>query len=101
MEELWTNLNSMRVATFGLSEEQHDMVVKMLQENKFEKGGYRLTEPDVDMVDVWIDEAQEEGNEGYANFLALAIEDDADIYTLVDESLIGCSQEIGEVVVYK
>ena len=101
MGELWTNLNSMRVATFGLSEEQHNMVVKMLQENKFEKGGYILNEPDVDVVEVWIDNAQEEGNEGYANFLALAIEDDADLYTLVDEGLIGCSQEIGEIAVYK
>ena len=101
MEELWTNLNSMRVATFGLSEEHHDMVVKMLQEDRESKGGYRLTKPDREMVNVWIADAHSEGREDYAEFLRLALAEDADLYTLVDEGLIGCSQEIGEVAVYK
>ena len=100
MEEIWTNLNSMRVGTFGLSEEQHDMVVKMVQENKYCKGGYSLNEPDREMVNVWISDAHSEGDEDYAEFLRLALAEGADLYTLVDEGLIGVSQEIGEVAIY-
>lgn len=91
---------SVRVETFNLSEELHDMVVnKMVKKHRFNVGGYRLNKPDTEMVNVWIADAYSEGNEEYAEFLREALAAEADIYTLVD-SMGGFDQEIGEVVVY-
>ena len=90
--------NVTHVETFDLSKEQHDMVVEMVKSGKEKNGNYALEEVDADMLDVWIDNAKEEGNTEYENFLANAQLLDADVYTLTDN--FGFSQPIGEVVVY-
>jgi hypothetical protein len=91
--------NDYRIETFDLSEEQHDMVVDMVKEDFEAFGNYTLEEVDADMLDSWIDNAKEEGDTEYENFLAEAQLNDAELYTLTDH-LGDFSQPIGEVAIY-
>ena len=91
--------NSYRIETFDLSEEQHDLAVDMVRNNKRKVGNYTLEEVDSEMVNVWIADAHSEGDEEYAEFLREALAVDAEILTLTDH-LGDFSQPIGEVAVY-
>ena len=91
--------NDYRIETFDLSEEQHDIAVDMVKSNKRKVGNYTLEEVDADMLDSWIDNAKEEGNTEYENFLAEAQLNDAELYTLTDH-LGDFSQPIGEIAVW-
>lgn len=88
-----------RVETFDLSEEQHDIAVKMVKENQRKNGNYTLEEVDKEMVNVWIADAHSEGETEYAEFLREALAANAEIVTLTDH-LGEFSQPIGEVAIY-
>lgn len=88
-----------RVETYGLSEEQHDMVVEMVKNEEDAYGNYTLEDVDADMLDAWIDNAKEDGDTEYENFLAEAQLVDADVLVLTDH-LGDFEQQIGEVVIY-
>ena len=91
--------NMERVVTFGLTSEQNDIATRLVKENKRMIGNYSLKEVDADMLEAWIDNAKEDGDEEYAEFLREAIEVRAEILTLTDH-LGDFSQPIGEVAVY-
>jgi len=88
-----------RVETYDLSEEQHNIAVDILGNNKRKVGSYTLEEVDDEMANVWIADAFSEGEEEYAHFLQKVIADGAELYTLTDH-LGDFSQPIGEVAVY-
>ena len=70
--------NTYRIETFDLSEEQHDLAVDMVRNNKRKSGNYTLEEVDSEMVNVWIADAHSEGEEEYAEFLREALSVDAE-----------------------
>ena len=88
-----------RIETFDLSEEQHDIAVDMVKNNKRKVGSYTLEEVDGEMVNVWIADAHSEGEEEYAEFLRKALAESAELYTLTDH-LGDFSQPIGDVAVF-
>lgn len=91
--------NDYRIETFDLSNEQNNIAVDMVRNNKRKVGDYTLEEVDDEMVNVWIENAHSDGEEDYAEFLRKALEEGAEILTLT-EHLGGFSQPIGEVAVY-
>lgn len=91
--------NTYRIETFDLSEEQHDIAVDMVRNNKRKSGNYTLEEVDSEMVNVWIADAHSEGEEEYAEFLRESLAEDAEILILTDH-LGNASQPIGEVAVW-
>ena len=91
--------NDYRIETFDLSEEQHDIAVDMVKNNKRKVGNYTLEEVDSELPNVWIADAHSEGNEDYAEFLRKALAESAELYTLTDH-LGKFSQPIGEVAVF-
>ena len=91
--------NSYRVETYDLSEEQHDIAVEMVRENQRKHGNYTLEDVDADMLDAWIDNAKEDGDTEYENFLAEAQLVDAEVLILTDH-LGEASQPIGEVAIW-
>ena len=95
-----TNLeNGTHIETFYLSEEQHNIAVDMVSNNKRKVGNYTLKEVDGEMVNVWISDAHAEGDEEYAEFLRNALAKDAEVYSLTDH-LGDFSQPIGDVAVF-
>lgn len=95
-----TTLDNNIVETYDLSEEQHNIVVDMVKNDKSKNGNYTLDEiEDGEMVNVWIADAFSEGEEEYAHFLQSALANNAKLYTLTDH-LGDFSQPIGEVAVY-
>ena len=90
------------VVTLGVTSEQNDIAIKIL-EGDFSRrfGNYTLEETDADMIESWIEEAENESepDEDYIDYLARAIEEDADVYTLEDW-LGEFHQPIGEVIVF-
>ena len=88
------------IKTFDLSNEQHEIAVDMVNNNKRKVGSYTLEEVDGEMANVWIADAHSEGNEEYAEFLSKALAESAELYTLTDH-LGDFSQPIGEVAVYE
>ena len=99
MKRITTFGDTLRVESFDLSEEQHNIAVELVKENKRKVNGYTLEEADKEMANVWIADAHSEGNEDYAEFLRVALASNADLYTLTDH-LGDFSQPIGEVAVY-
>ena len=99
MSKLVTEIDGVRIETFDLSQEQHDLVVEMIDQDISTYGNYYLEEVDADTLDIFIDNAKEENNEDYENFLTEAQLHDADVYTLY-YSLGDFSQPIGDVAVY-
>ena len=91
--------NEYRIETYDLSEEQHDIAVDMVRNNKRKSGNYTLEEVDSEMVNVWIADAHSEGEEEYAEFLREALSVDAELLILTDH-LGDASQPIGEVTVW-
>lgn len=95
-----TNLENCRIETFGISSEQHEMVVEMVKSDKEKNGNYTLDETDTEVANVWIADAHSEGDTDYAEFLREAIANGADLYVLTDH--VGeFAQPLGDVVVYK
>ena len=92
-------MDDYRIETFDLSEEQHDIAVDMVKNNKRKVGNYTLEEVDSEMPNVWIADAHSEGDEDYAEFLREALAESAELYTLTDH-LGDFSQPIGEVAIY-
>jgi len=88
------------IKTFELSQEQHEMVVNMVRRDKFVDGNYTLERADADTIDIWIDDANQEGRTEYAEFLAEAQLNDLDVLTLTDH-LGEFPQPIGEVSVQR
>ena len=79
-----TNLDSGKVETFDLSEEQHDIAVEMVKGNQRKNGSYTLESVDDEMVNVWIADAHSEGETEYAEFLRESLAVGAEILTLTD-----------------
>lgn len=94
-----TNIENGRIETFDLSEEQHNLVVDLVKNDRHKKGNYTLDETDTEMVNVWIADAHSEGEEEYAEFLRQALANSCEMYTLTDH-LGGFSQPIGDVAIY-
>ena len=92
-------LGQTRVETFGLSDELHNIAVEMVKNDNTKYGSYTLEEFDADMLDCWIENAQNDGDEEYEQFLCEAQLLDADIYAFTDH-LGDFSQTLGDVVVY-
>ena len=90
------------VVTLGVTSEQNDIAIKIL-EGGFSRrtGSYILEEADADMVESWIEnmENDPDPDEDYIGYLARAIEEDADVYTL-ENWLRDFQQPIGEVIVF-
>ena len=81
------------IRTFGLSAEQHEIVVNMLKTDNMVDGNYSLERPSKELVDGWI-----ENNDYNSEFLRQAREDGSTIFTLLD-SIGDFSQPVGDVAV--
>lgn len=92
-----TVTNKFSVASCDLTEEQQDLVVKMLEKGTNKIGYYSYEEADPEMVNVWIADAFSEGEDVRATFLQRALADGHTIYTLF--ATCGWPQPIGEFIV--
>ena len=93
-----------KVESFGLTQEQHDLAVRMIDEVRMivknENGGnYSLEDVDPDMLDCFIENAQEDKDKEYEEFLVNAKSHGADVYAFTYH-LGDLSQELGDVAVY-
>ena len=84
---------------YGLTDDQEKIAIDLYENNKRCYGNYTLEEVDEDTLDSWIDNAREDGDEDYEEFLLDAKENGADVFELTDH-LGDFSQPIGEFVVY-
>jgi hypothetical protein len=90
------------VVTLGVTSEQNDIALKILNGDFSRRfGNYTLEEVDADMIESWIENAENEPepDKDYIGYLARAIEEDANVYTLED-CLGDFHQSIGEVIVF-
>lgn len=87
-----------KIESYYLSEEQHNIAVRLVTENLRKIDGYTLEEVDKENVNLWIYEADANGDTDYVDFLRNAIVKGTTIYTL--NAHCGWSQPISEVVVY-
>ena len=87
-----------KVESFGLTQEQHDLAVRMIDQNE-NGGNYYLEDVDPDMLDCFIENAQEDNDKEYEEFLVNAKSQGADIYAFTYH-LGDFSQELGDVAVY-
>ena len=92
-----TVTNNFSVASCDLTEEQQDLVVKMLEKGTNKIGYYSFKEADPEMVNVWIADAFSEGEDVRATFLQRALACGHTIYTLF--ATCGWEQPIGEFIV--
>ena len=93
-----------KVESFGLTQEQHDLAVRMIDEVRMidqnENGGnYSLEDVDPDMLDCFIENAQKDNDKEYEEFLVNAKSHGADVYAFTYH-LGDLSQELGDVAVY-
>ena len=99
MSKLVTILSKVsKVESFGLTQEQHDLVVRMIDQNE-NGGNYFLEDVDPDMLDCFIENAQKDNDKEYEKFLTDAKLQGADVYTFNDR-LGDFSQALGDVAVY-
>ena len=87
-----------KVESFGLTQEQHDLAVRMIDRNE-NGGNYYLEDVDPDMLDCFIENAQKDNDKEYEEFLVNAKSHGADVYAFTDH-LGDFSQELGDVAVY-
>jgi len=85
---------------YGLTGEQESIARDLYENNKKYSGSYTLEEVDDDMLDSFIENANEDGDEEYLAFLTDARDLDAELYTLTDH-LGGFSQPIGEIAIFE
>ena len=81
---------------YGLEDYQEEIAKKLYEENKRRMGSYTLEEVSVEMAECWRDDTDDDE---YREFLEEAIENGAELYSLVDH-LGDFTQPIGEVAVY-
>jgi len=86
------------IKTYGLTSDQEQVAIDMVENNKREYGNYTLDEVSTDMLNAWIDVAKGYGNSEYAEMLSKAKSNGAEVYTLTDH-LGEFSQPLGEVFV--
>ena len=99
MSKLVTILSEVsKVESFGLTQEQHDLAVRMIDRNE-NGGNYSLEDVDSDMLDCFIENAQEDNDKEYEEFLVNAKSHGADVYAFTYH-LGDLSQELGDVAVY-
>ena len=84
---------------YGLTDDQEKIAKDLYENNKRWYGSYTLEEVDDDTLDSWIDNAKDDGDEEYEEFLTDARDNGTDVFSLVDH-LGDFSQPIGEMVVY-
>ena len=94
-----TKLENCEVVTCGLTKEQHDIAVEMVENNSYNLMQYDFEDVDTEMANVWIADAFSEGETEYAHFLQKAVGDGADLYTMTD-SIGDFKQPLGEVALY-
>ena len=87
-----------KVESFGLTQEQHDLAVRMIDRNE-NGGNYSLIYAEPDMLACFIENAQEDNDKEYEEFLVNAKSHGADVYAFTDH-LGDFSQELGDVAVY-
>ena len=87
-----------KVESFGLTQEQHDLAVRMIDQNE-NGGNYSLEDVDPDMLDCFIENAQKDNDKEYEEFLVNAKSHGADVYAFTYH-LGDLSQELGDVAVY-
>lgn len=85
---------------YGLTGEQESIARDLYENNKKYSGSYTLEEVDDDMLDSFIENANEDGDEEYLAFLTDARDLDAELYTLTDH-LGGFLQPIGEIAIFE
>ena len=99
MGKLVTILSELsKVESFGLTQEQHDLAVRMIDRDE-NGGNYYLEDVDPDILDCFIENAQEDNDKEYEEFLVNAKSQGADIYAFTYH-LGDFSQELGDVAVY-
>ena len=99
MNKLVTILSEVsKVESFGLTQEQHDLAVRMIDRNE-NGGNYSLIYAEPDMLACFIENAQEDNDKEYEEFLVSAKSHGADVYAFTDH-LGDFSQELGDVAVY-
>jgi hypothetical protein len=84
------------VETFGLNENQHELIITMLRDNVQSVGDYYLDSFDPDDMDMWLDHT--EWTEDH-NFVCDAKNSNADVYTF-SHCKMGCDKVIGYIAVY-
>ena len=87
-----------KVESFGLTQEQHDLAVRMIDRNE-NGGNYSLIYAEPDMLACFIENAQEDNDKEYEEFLVNAKSHGADVYAFTDH-LGDFSQALGDVAVY-
>ena len=87
-----------KVESFGLTQEQHDLAVRMIDRNE-NGGNYSLIYAEPDMLACFIENAQEDNDKDYEAFLVNAKSHGADVYAFTDH-LGDFSQALGDVAVY-
>ena len=87
-----------KVESFGLTQEQHDLAVRMIDRNE-NGGNYSLIYAEPDMLACFIENAQEDNDKEYEEFLVNAKSHGADVYAFTYH-LGDLSQELGDVAVY-
>ena len=95
-----TRLGDVVVTSFDLTDEYHNVAVLMIKDGVRNSGNYTLTEVDMNLADIWIDNAKEDNNLDYGDFLKQAIDNGDELLTLCD-NLGNYTQELGEVIVSK
>ena len=99
MSKLVTILSEVsKVESFGLTQDQHDLAVRMIDQNE-NGGNYSMKDVDPDILDFFIENAQEDNDKEYEEFLVNAKSHGADVYAFTDH-LGDFSQALGDVAVY-
>lgn len=83
-----------KIKTFGLTEAQKNAAEAIINGNMRVVDGYHIEDSD-GFVNVWYEDAIEEGFTEYAEFLKAAINGEAEIYSLYDDF-----QPLGDILVY-
>lgn len=82
------------IKTFGLTEAQTKAAEAIINGNLRVVDGYHIEDSE-DFKGVWYEDAVEQGDTDYAEFLKAAINGEAEIYSLYDDL-----QPLGDILVY-
>ena len=82
--KLTTEIEGKKISTYGVNEITHKLVCEMIKKDKNKAANYTLEEPDDDTIESWIEEAKDEFDMEYAEWLSHAKENGIDLYTLYD-----------------
>lgn len=95
-----TRLGDVVVTSFDLTDEYHNVAVSMIKDGVRNSGNYTLTEVGMSLADIWVDNAKEDNNLDYGDFLKQAIDNGDELLTL-NFDFGSYVQELGEVIVSK